>query len=105
MYIYNDVSADSPYKILLSFIPEGEENAVSMRTLARYLDVECRNVRALVLSARKDGYIIASNSCGYFIPTDSSELRRYYKRTQQRQETTAISISAVRRKLKEDGEL
>ena len=105
MYISNMITDDSPYKLLFALIPEGEENAVSMSSLAHSLRVECRDIRALVLKARKEGYIVASNMKGYFIPTDSKELLRYYRRTQQRQTTTAVSIGAVRRKLKEDGEL
>lgn len=103
-YINNIVSSSSPYFVLLCYIPEGKENAVSMKILAYALNIKERGVRALVLNARKDGFIIGSDDCGYYIPESREELEEYYSRIQFRQKTTEHSLVAVRKKLEEESE-
>ena len=64
---------------LMMMIPHGEENAVSMRELARLCSASPREVRKMVEVARCDGMIIASSDQGYFIPESKEELLAYYR--------------------------
>ncbi len=80
---------------LLDLIPHGEENAVSMKTLASVLNIECRSVRQMVLDARIKGAVICSSSAGYFQPETHEELFRYVQivKAQERSKYRAL-ISA-----------
>ena len=91
------------FERLLSMIPDGEENAIAMSQLASFMGISERDVRKLIESARCAGNIIASTS-GYFIPTTSSELRRYYNRAKSRIRTGAKELEPVRKVLKQLGE-
>ena len=104
-YIKNEVSKDSPYYVLLGFIPVGKENAVSMSTLSRFLNLDERQVRQLVLNARKTGLIIASGKAGYYIPYDREELLKYYLGTKKREGSAKLSVWTVLDKLLEGGEI
>ena len=85
---------------LISSIPEGAENAISMKNLAKRLDIGQRELRRLVMIARIEGNIILSNDDGYFTSHDRKDIRRYYQRIQNRQRSTAEALSAIRRELK-----
>lgn len=94
---------DGLSKELLKLIPEGEENAVHMKTLADYLNVEGRDIRREVLNLRKKERIIASSQNGYFIPTTKSELLKYYREARGRALTTLSSLKKTRRVLRAMG--
>ena len=94
---------DGLSKELLKLIPEGEENAVHMKTLANYLNVEGRDIRREVLNLRKKERIIASSQNGYFIPTTKSELLKYYREARGRALTTLSSLKKTRRVLRAMG--
>ena len=90
-------------KELFDLIPEGEENAVHMKTLADCLNVEGRDIRREVLNLRNKERIIASSQNGYFIPTTKGELLKYYRESRGRALTTLKSLKKTRRVLRAMG--
>lgn len=82
-------------KGLMSLIPDGEENAKSMRELSRECGVSPREVRKIIENARRDGMIIASSDSGYFVPSCEEELNEFYLRTMYRVNTTLDTLRPV----------
>lgn len=82
---------------LLMHIDFGEENAVSMKELARILDASCRDVRRMIESARTDGIIIASSDKGYFYPARKRELADYCSRTALRIQSAVLAFAPAYR--------
>lgn len=96
-FIAIDPDPNSPHRAILDRIPYGQDNAVSMRDLARALGETQRQIRHRIERARIDGNIIAGTNAGLFIPQTGDELREYVKRTQARIETSASTVAhAVR---------
>ena len=90
---------------LLALLPEGRENAVSMRELADRLGIDQRALRAAILQAREAGEIIAGDSAGYYRPADKTELRKYYFAARKRSLSGLKALKAAHRKLAEfDGQ-
>ena len=81
------------------FIPNGKENAVSMRYLANILDVAERDIRQAILNARLQGEIICGTQFGYYTPADDSELTEYYYYARTRALTTLRSLKATRKRV------
>lgn len=96
-------SGKGRYRVLLELLPSGEENAVSMRMLARWLETSPRNVRKLVEGARLEGNIIASTDAGYFVPETEDELRHYVAIVRSRARTAYATIREAQRLLQEVG--
>lgn len=82
-------------KRLMSLIPDGEENAKSMRELSRACGVSTREFRKIIETARRDGMIIASSDAGYFVPSCEEELNAFYIRTMYRVNTTLDTLRPV----------
>lgn len=86
-------------ELLYEAIPTGEDNAVSLETLAEYFGVSERDMRSRILFARKNGYIICSlpsEQKGYYIPVDDKELLRCYRMFKKRQEATDSILQLMR---------
>ena len=98
-YIQN--RKDPKYDVLLSLIPIGEENAISMKSLARLTDSSLQEIRQWVENARLDGMIIASSQSGYYVPVDEEELVEYYVRTKRRLNTTRQTLVPVIKRLED----
>ena len=76
---------------ILSVIPTGRENAISMREIADLLDLDStRPVRKLINEARTDGTLICSGDNGYWLPESLEEVRDSYNRSR----SMALSILA-----------
>ena len=101
IYITNDQNPKSPHRAILDRIPDGSQDAVSMRDLASSLGEVDREVRLRILKARCDGNIIAGTDQGYFIPTTVEELREYVRRNEQRVKTSCVALAPAKRLLKE----
>lgn len=97
-------SANPKYMSLTSLIGTGEENATSMRELARLCSTSCREIRKTIERARTDGEIICSSDAGYYIPSCRSELVEYYTRTRFRILTSLGTISAIEKYLEEESD-
>lgn len=95
----------NPFKIL-SFIPFGQENAVSMTDLSILMGCDKRAVRAAVFNARKAGAIICStcegrNTSGYFQSTDVSDIRKFVAMQDSRINSAIISKRSAEEFFKE----
>lgn len=84
---------------ILIHIGEGEENAVSMKELARLLGASDRDIRRMIENARKDGHIIASSEEGYFFPIRERELVNYCARTVSRIQNAVLAFAPAYRML------
>ena len=93
------------HDFLLSAIPRGEQNARSMRDLARYLGVDRRAVRRVVNEARIAGCIICSSDNGYFLPEDAEDVLRHYRRAMCGVNTTLAALEPERAYLEDMGVL
>lgn len=98
-YIQN--RKDPKFDGLLSLIPIGQENAISMKSLARLTDSTLQEVRQWVENARLSGMIIASSQSGYYIPVNEEELVDYYVRTKRRLNTTRNTLTPVIKRLED----
>lgn len=75
---------------IADYIPQGENNAVSINALSSVLGIDERTVRYCILKARQSGAPICSTEYGYYIPTTIDEALAYYK-TQRRRIITGFS--------------
>ena len=87
------------YELILPHIGKGKKNAVCRRKIASVLETSKRNISQLVLNARLDGYIIASDNDGYYIPETDEELQSYYKMHRKRAVMALASLKAPRKEL------
>lgn len=85
---------------VLSIVPTGRENAVSMRYLARVFGVKERIIRQAILDARLSGYIVCGTSYGYYYPANKGELVEYVHSAKSRAITSLRSLKAARALLK-----
>jgi len=65
------------YQALIDRLPEGHENAVSMKTLADSFDMKPAELRSYVLSARLDNVLVLSGQNGFFLPETEEEIEEY----------------------------
>lgn len=81
------------------FIPLGQENAISMKELAKITNSDNRTVRLLVQRAREAGEPICSTcnckQAGYYIPLSSDEAAIYLRQQQARIKTARKSLCGV----------
>jgi biotin operon repressor len=59
------------------FLNNGESEAVSLETLSISTGLPERAVKKAVLQARLNGELILSSDNGYFLPSDSDEIKAY----------------------------
>ncbi len=83
----------------ISFIPDGRENARSMKELALILGIDVRTVRTHILAAHLSGSPICStckgNQHGYFMPCNVAEARLYLQEQHSRIRTSKAAMRAV----------
>lgn len=84
---------------IIEFIPDGFENAVSMKHLANATNMSLRDVRMAIENARNQGAPICS-SCdgvggGYYMPTCKSEANVYIRMQQHRIESARAALKPV----------
>lgn len=86
---------------ILDFIRKGRDKAISLENLASATGLKPRMARQLVREKRLEGYIIASDSSGYYIPSDPVELNGYIRHTEKWAKSILATLKNARRKLKE----
>lgn len=89
---------------ILTLIPKGKNNAISMKYLAAMLHVNERETRKIITDLRMSGFVVIGDQSGYYLPTTKDEIRTYYRTVLARQRTTDLSLAAVRHKLKTDND-
>lgn len=84
---------------ITTFIPNGFENAVSMKHLAAATNLSLRDVRMAIENARNQGAPICS-SCdgengGYYMPTTKQEAERYIRMQEHRIASAKAAVTPV----------
>lgn len=78
----------------------GRENGIGVKALAERLDIEERQVRALVSAARDGGAAICAHpTTGYFMAATDEELERYYIRYIEARSLHGLRLVSRARKL------
>lgn len=88
---------------VLSFMPTGRENGVSMRYIAQMTGMSEREVRSAVNEARLAGHMIVGDDCGYYVAGSVEELVVYFFRLRKHAKTTQSILRKVKRGLKDRG--
>ena len=65
---------------ILDYIPEGRENAVSMRYLAVILNTDARTIRSMVHNARISGHVVIGDDSGYYKPVYEEDLTGWIRK-------------------------
>ena len=89
---------------IVSLIPVGAKNAISMKNLSEKSGVSDRQVRRLIKNARFDGIEIIGDSNGYYLPETQEERRRFYNTFHKRGVCSLGSVSRSYAILKEEDE-
>lgn len=85
---------------LVSIIPTGQAEAVSMSYLATILGLSNRALRKEIESARKAGVLICSSDRGYFMPETLEEIREYSQRVSARLKTGGACLAPFLREIR-----
>jgi len=72
----------------IDLLSKGSDNAISMERLSGLTGFTTREVRQSILSARLSGFLICSNTNGYFIPETETEIIDWYHTMMLRVKTT-----------------
>ena len=91
---------DELWQWLVSIIPKGQQEAVSMTYLAEILGLSKRALRKEIENARKAGVLICSSDRGYYMPESILELRDYAHRTRARIRTGSECLAPFLREIK-----
>ena len=70
--------------LVFPVLSSGQENALSAASLADLLNVCPRTLRTMVHKERKHGYLIISDSSGYYRPANREEIQRFCRAMQSR---------------------
>lgn len=70
--------------LVYPILSSGRNNAISAATLADLLKVGPRTLRTMVHKERKHGYLIISDSSGYYRPANREEIQRFCRAMQSR---------------------
>lgn len=70
--------------LVFPVLSSGQENALSAAYLADLLNICPRTLRTMVHKERKHGYLIISDSSGYYRPANREEIQRFCRAMQSR---------------------
>lgn len=82
---------------IVDFIPRGEGNAISRRSLTRFTGKTDREVRYMIAKARREVPILSFGN-GYFIPTEQErdKARRWYRQEAKRARSIFYAAKAAK---------
>ncbi len=89
---------------LVTMLPIGSVNAISMKALAGKMGLTERNLRAWIRKARFEGNEIIGDRHGYYLPATQEESRRFYNLFHKRALCSLASVSPSYAKVKEENE-
>lgn len=101
--IRNDQDPASKYRVLLDNIPQGIDDAISMKELSEILGTTERETRSRVLKCRISGNIIGSTDNGYYIPDQLWELVAHHHRAASHIRSSSLALLPVKRFLINQG--
>lgn len=92
--------------LVFEHLPQGAENAISLRDLSAKLGIPERNLRAQIVKELEAGYpCLSSCSChgGYFRPSEGekgrAEMERFYNQERHRAKSTFRKLRSVKKAL------
>lgn len=60
--------------MIYEMLSRGSTNAISAAHIAKQLDISPQQVRKMVERERLAGYVILTDECGYYLPSEDPEL-------------------------------
>lgn len=90
---------------IMTFIPQGRENAIPRRELVEILHLPDRTVREMIEQARRQGHLIINDGSGvgYYTSEDPDELASQYRRNEHRALSILVQQKHLRKRMKELG--
>ena len=85
-----------------TIIPEGEENAIYLKSIAERMGVNTARAKYMIQHARRDGIEICSGQDGYFFARDEEELQRFADSMEQQAKERFKTIKSIKKKLRQD---
>ena len=71
--------------ILTDYLSVGEENALTAKTLSKYLGLSERDITIQINALRKKGELICSNTqSGFWLPADDRDIEQFVRGMQGR---------------------
>ena len=71
--------------ILTDYLSVGEENALTAKTLSKYLGLSERDITIQINALRKKGELICSNTqSGFWLPADDRDIEQFVRQMQGR---------------------
>lgn len=97
-YIFAENSVTAQFLAVLGI---GEENAITSRQIQKAFGISQRDLRKITERCRRAGIFIVANNAGYFFPANREELRRFVRRENRRIKSQCVTLSPMKRALKE----
>lgn len=88
-------------RTIVTLLREGENNAVHGAELARYVNMDARELRQAIEKLRRNGVIIASSQKGYYYPANTGELAAFVRKEERRARSVFYTLRAARQLLKQ----
>ncbi len=77
---------------LTDYLSVGEENAITAKTLSKYLGLSERDITIHINALRKKGEFICSGTNGYWLPADDSDIEQFVRGMQGRIKDMQIAM-------------
>ncbi|MBE7011318.1 MAG: hypothetical protein E7415_01435 [Ruminococcaceae bacterium] len=96
-----DLSTIEPYCTILNMLETGEKNAVHLKAIINRTELKNREARKCIEQLRRSGFVIVSNSNGYFIPETPEELQKYINQETHRAKSVFYTLKNARQLLQQ----
>lgn len=97
-HIFNENSLTADFLAVLGI---GEKNAITSRQIQKAFGISQRDLRKITERCRRAGIFIVASSAGYFFPANRDELQRFIKRENRRIKSQCVTLSPMKRALKQ----
>lgn len=87
------------YKTVLSCFRYGRANAVHMKDLERYSQLDNRRLRKIIELIRRDGVCVCADESGYYLPETAAELEKYITRVEATAKSTFFTLKTAKTEL------
>ena len=85
----------------LAVLGTGERSAISSKQIQKAFGISQRDLRKITERCRRAGVYVLASSAGYFFPANRDELQRFIKRENRRIKSQCVTLSPMKRALKE----
>ena len=83
-------------EMILQTIGTGENNAVNAEQLTTITGLNARDLRKVVETLRRDGYVIISSDSGYYYPETVEEVKKYIGKESKRARSIFFTLRSAR---------